>query len=220
VSGKSEAMQALWKQWTEVPADGGYPLIPTLLGLVGPLGPGVRLSLNGIDLNEMVPAPELVMTVDAPADLKERLAALPPVPADAMSWDSCLRYDPETGRVRLPMIGGPSIEPTAAPYGNALFVSSSATVAEALLAADPKLEPLPVPANLWVRVDPKACIEAYGSVMETFAGIHMLRGQTPEAVRAMTAKWLESAAAVKEIVASAGWEGGEVVLDVNLQSMP
>lgn len=218
LTGQSESMQALWTKWTEPPADGAYPLVPSILALVAPMGPGMRLSLVGVDLNEMLPAPELVMTIDAPANLQERLAALPPVPPDAMPWDSCLRYDSETGRVRLPMMGGPSIEPTAAPYGGALFISSSATAAEAILAGEPRLEPLPSRANLWVRIDPKACADVCGSVMTTLAEIHMLRDQTPEVVREMAAKWSQSAAAVQEIVASAGWQNGEMVLDVSLRT--
>ena len=63
--------------------------------LAGPQGPGIRMSLHGVDVNEIFPMPEVVALLDADTDaVSAAFAATPPLPADAMPWDSIMNETP------------------------------------------------------------------------------------------------------------------------------
>ena len=217
IAGLSEQMEGLWEGWS-AETDAAYGDIPpAVTALLEPLGPGVRLTWSGVDLLEMIPMPEVVATFDAqPEALLEAFAALPRAPDEAMPWDTFLRYDAEKGRVHLPMIGGPSIEPTAGVYGDALLVSSSRTIGDALLDEGPRGETLPEPGNVSVRVRPHPCLRTVVDVATTLAELRMLKGYTPDKVHAEAGPWLSAAGAVDEIKALAGYENGEIALDLRV----
>jgi hypothetical protein len=124
------------------------------------------------------------------------------------------QYDAAAKCVRLPLIGGPSMEPTAGIIGDTLLVSSSRTVAEALLNAGGKEEKLPQPGNLYLTLQPQACAEALINLATLLAENSMLKGFTPDRVQQVAAPWLAGASAVKDITAFARCKNGEVILDL------
>ena len=217
IAGFSEQMEGLWDAWS-AETDAAYGEIPpAVTALLGPLGPGVRLTWSGMDLLEMIPMPEVVATFDAqPEALIDAFAALPRAPEEAMPWDTFLRYDAEKGRVHLPMIGGPSIEPTAGVYGEALLVSSSRTIGDALLDEGPRGEMLPEPGNISVHVRPRPCLRTVVEVATMLAELRMLKGYTPNKVHAEAEPWLSAAGVVDEIQALAGYENGGIGLDLRV----
>jgi len=220
-TGKADAFEQLWTQWSDPPSEGAPGLAQAVTSLLGPLGPGMRLTWYGADLNAMIPVPEIVATLDAAPDaLLDAFETLPSLPPDADPDDMSLRYDPEAKCLYVPLIGGPSIEPTAAIYGESLLISSSYTVADALLRATPDVEELPQPGNLYVHVYPKPCIDTILSMAKMIAEYDFLKGYTVETIEAEAAPWVEAAGRVEDIIAHAAYEGGEVRVELKVVCAP
>ncbi|HUW61134.1 MAG TPA: hypothetical protein VMZ06_09020 [Candidatus Bathyarchaeia archaeon] len=219
VFGKQNEMDQLWAKWSAAPEEGESSISYTVLGILGGLGPGMRASLVGVDLNEIVPAPEVVATLEAdPAKLLEAFKALPAPPAGSQPWDTYLRYDETAQVVWLPLIGGPSLEPTAGVKGNALVMSSSRTVAESMLADPATSNPpdLPKPGNVYAALKPHDCGKAAFDVAMMLAEAGLLRDYSPQTLQEKYGPWLESAAGVKEVSALAGYDSGNVMLELGL----
>jgi hypothetical protein len=225
--GKPEAAEALRRKLIDLA--GGDASIPVKVasGFIGDLGPGASLSWRGVDLNEIVPAPEIVMMFDANPEMALTMfAAMPPLAADGSRYTVNLlgenagkssilpQYDAEKKRVLIPLIGGPSMTPTIGVSGNELLISSSSTVADMLLAAAPSEQKLPDRANLYVALKPRACVETLTNFCALFAENHLLKGIDADKARRTTEPWLASASAVKEVAASLSCENGEVSLNV------
>lgn len=179
--------------------------------LLGLLGPGIRLSWTGVDQNEMLPTPELVGTFDAdPDQVRALLGAIPAPPAGTPPWESYPRYDAASGMLCLPLVGGPSMEPTAAPYGKSLLISSSRSVAENLLSKAPLSEAVPEPGNLYLRIQPYPALQSLVQAAEPFVELGVVRGQNPGSFQKATAPWLDSVKQIHEISALAAHEDGRV----------
>ena len=217
--GKQGEMDQLWAKWTAAPEEGESSISYTALGLLGGLGPGMRVSLVGVDLNEIVPAPEVAATLEAdPAKLLEAFKGLPAPPEGSQPWETYLRYDETAQVVRLPLIGGPSLEPTAGVKGNALVMSSSRTVAESMLADPATANPpaLPKPGNVYAALKPHDCGKAAFDVAMMLAEAGLLRNYSPQTLQDKYGPWLESAAGVKEVSALAGYDSGNVTLELGM----
>lgn len=210
-----------WQSWEapEEPAPRSFAQIIT--ELLGPLGPGIRLTCRGFDLNEMLPVPELVCTVDADARaIADSMAVVPPPPPDIQPWDTYPRYDPESRTLRLPMIGGPSIEPTAGVYGGNLLISSSRTAAEQVLAEPPNPEALPGAGNLYVRVKPGDLVEDIVGALRLFAEEGLLRGYSAETFEQDAARWMQSCARIHELTALCSVQGDTLDLELKVVCRP
>ncbi len=189
-----------------------------LQGLLGLLGPGIRVSCHGVDLNELVPVPELVAAFDAEPAIVEGLLAQLQAPPDAKPWDSYPRYDAQTRQVRVPMFGGPSIEPTFGVYGNSLLASSSATVAAELLGQAPNAQPLPARGNLFIRIEPLPCVQAIADAGQLLCEENLLKGYTSETFSEASKQWLERAGAIQEATLNLAAENGEISGELLIKS--
>ncbi len=214
-AGHDEKMAELWQTWTSGSATG--PLLTGVAQLLAPLGPGICLTWCGIDCNEMVPVPELVARFDAKPDVVlSAFEALPHPPEDARPWDPYFRYDAATGRLMIPSVGGPSMQPIAGMLGDSLLVSTSTRAAEPILSGDAAPKFLDTPGNLYVRVRPKQAAEAVVKAGELLAGAHLLKGYTPESYQQAAAPWLANASALEEVGALVACDKGEIMLTVGL----
>jgi hypothetical protein len=214
-AGKRDEAESLWQKWSTPIPDA--PLAPEQFAtaLLGQLGPGIRVSLCGIDLNEMLPVPRIVATFDAdPEAVSALFSTLPPLAAGAGRYSMKPQYDAAINCIRWPLIGGPSMEPTAGIFGDALIISSSRTIAETLLNAGLKEQKLPQKGNLYVTLQPNACATAIIDLAVLLAENGLLKGYTPDRVQQTAAPWLATASAVKEITAIAACEKGQVTLDL------
>ncbi|MCC6694711.1 MAG: hypothetical protein IT365_03670 [Candidatus Hydrogenedentes bacterium] len=210
-----------WEVWANPSADGTLKVSQFITGLLADRGPGIRLALTGIDTNEMLPMPLLVGTFDGNVSgLPALFKAIPAPPETAMAWDSYPRYDEALGMVRVPCIGGPSMEPCAAVYGNALLASTSRNAAEQVLASAPPSGNLPQEGNLYVRVRPLALAESIVEAGRLFVAFDGLRGYSPESYETAATEWLACAGAVEEVTAMASVQGQNLDVDFRIRSMP
>lgn len=206
---------AAWQSWEAPNADGTPSIAQTITSMLGPLGPSIRLSCVGFDQNEMVPVPIIAGTLQAPANAIPNLGALPPPPAGANVWDAYPRYDADRKRASVPLVGGPSLEPTAMLLGGGLLFSTSRTAAEALAQEDLAPGELGEQANLYVRAYPTILVEAGVAALRQFAEVGMLKGYDLESFDAAAKGWTHSASRVKEIVLVAA--GTDEAIDVELR---
>lgn len=216
--GRLEEMWQSWEapEWEEPPGFG-----PMLARILGPAGPGLRLSWRGVDLNEMLPVPIVVATMDMePAAAAERFAALPPSPAGAHPWEEYPRYDAESGVVFMPLPGGPNIEPVAAMAGGILLLSNSRAAAGELLASPPDAAALPDPGNLWIRLLPAPAMRAVSDVGMLLAENGMLKGFTPDSFARWAARWTEWAGRVREVAGLGAFQDGDVSFTVQMMMAP
>ena len=191
------------------------------VAFLGPLGPGIRLTWCGVDFNEMIPMPEIVFTFDANQEtLANVFDAIPPAPENAQPYDMYARYDPETKRAHIPLIGGPSIEPTAGVYGDTVLLSSSRTVAETLLKKGPAAEEIPQPGNLFIRVRTKPCAEALVNLGALLAEYGLLKNYSKEQYDQATAPWVSGAAIIEDITVLAAYENGEIRAELKIRCAP
>ena len=209
-----------WATWKRIPDDGQAGLPQLATRVLGPLGPDIRVSLQGIDVNEMVPVPEIVVVAEAePQAVDLTFAELAAAPPAIAPW----RLDETQRRLHLPMFGGPSIEPTAAPFEDGILFSTSRTVADALLgedgsAASASTRPLGQVGNLFVEVHPLPVVENVIAAGRLFAEIDGLKGYTPETFEEAATNWLDRAQRVESLTALAALQGdtGEINAELSL----
>lgn len=217
LAGEGAEAEALWRQWSTPPQGTAPGPAQIALAFLGHLGPGLSLGWAGVDLNEMFPAPQLVAAFEANRDeVQTAFSALPPLAADATRYAMTPQYDAAAKCVRLPLIGGPSLEPTAGLIGDTLLVSSSRTIAETLLGAGITNEKLKQPGNLYVTMRPQACAEALVSLASVFAENDLLKGYSRESLQTAAAPWVACASAVKDVTALARCQGGGVELNLSI----
>jgi hypothetical protein len=193
---------AEWWSKDDGGADDAGPGLPVLAGhMLGELGPGIRISLDGVDQFEIFPMPEFVATVDAEPEVASAVfTAIPAVPPDTLPWAPVLRRADEADRAYLPLFAGPALEPTAAPYGDGVLISSSKTVADRLLASPPQHETLPQEGNLYLRIQPSPCVEALVAAARQLVEQDLLRGYTPDSFEEYSGQWLQRASLVDAVV--------------------
>ena len=215
-NGQLPQYEQLWDSWVGSSENASGPLA-IVMRTLGPLGPGIRFTWQGIDLNEIFPAPELVMTLDTdPAKLTTTFESLPPPPEGSQPWDTFPRYDAATKRVTAPMFGGPSLQPTAGLLGDTLLISSSQARAEALFAQSQPPQPLPQPGNLYVCAKPRLCFEAYLQLAQLLAENHLLKnGVTVETLPGAVAKWQTMFSVLENATLFSTYENGELTVELN-----
>lgn len=211
---------ALWEKWEQPNPDGIPSLANLATAILGPMGPGVRLTWLGVDVNEMLPVPLLVATFDADVTtLETAFAALPTAPLDLPSWETFPRYDAEAHYIHVPMFGGPSIEPTFGRYGDFLFVSTSRTVADDIVQQGPPSGAASAQqGNLYLCVRPPECVDAIVQVGRLLAENNLLRGYTPQSFEERASQWKAGVERVGEITALAKVENGVVSFESKVVS--
>jgi len=218
VTGAAWLSDAQWQAWEAGVAGeppGAAQFITTLLGRQGP---GLRLAIADVDVNEFLPLPVVTGSVDGDAKaIAQLFESIPPPPEDAKPWEAYPRIDGKKGVASVPMIGGPSLEPAAAIDRGALTFSSSRTALETMLSSNLPVENLPRPGNLYVRIHPAplagAIVES-GRLLVAFDG---LRGFTEESFEAAAAEWTDAAAVVNEITAVALVQDGAIEFEFRIR---
>ncbi|MCC6796006.1 MAG: hypothetical protein IT366_12885 [Candidatus Hydrogenedentes bacterium] len=208
---------AQWQAWETMPADSAPTLAQTITSMIGPLGPSMRLTCAGFDVNEMFPVPVFVGTLRIPAEAVPSLAALPPPPAAANPWDSFARYNADKQLASIPLAGGPSLEPAAKIAGRDLVIGTSRVAVEKIASEKPPMAELPEQANLYLRLNPPQVVREGVTALRLFAEMDMLRGYDLQSFDEAAKGWETSAARVQEVVLIAS--GTDAALDVELRVM-
>ena len=204
-----------WTTWHDGLEPDDQANLAALGDLLALTGPAFQVVCTGVDPNEMLPVPEFVCIGDVDSEAATALFSALPSPKAVGAWVSCPRFDPETGRVSVPMMGGPSIEPTILLRDKRLVISTNAT-AELLQSpafSSPSLSP---PGNLYLRLDPKECLERWAAIGAQLASQGALRGYTSEAFAEAMASWRTKAAVVEEVSGILAVEPDAIALEATL----
>lgn len=186
-----------------------------LAGIAGLLGNSGRLMLRSVDQNEMIPAPELVGLFEADiTNIKALMTSLPPWLEGDGELTYTPFYDAETGTVRMPLAGGPSMELTAAVYGGEALLATSRPAALALMQETPVQEDLSQPGNLYLSVKPGPLATEFIAAGVQFAEAGLLRDQTVASFQESAGYWQAIAQKLDTIAALAGYENGKITLDL------
>jgi len=200
-----------WRRWGALADEKPPDAFQTAGAMLGPLGPGIRLSWCGMDLNEIIPVPLLVVTLDtgtiAAADL---LAKMPPPPGGAEPWESYPRLDEERKIVYVPMIGGPSIEPAAGPYGKSLLISNSHPLASELVASNVAPRFVGEHGNLYLSLRPLGCVNAIVDTGRLLAQYGLLKGCDQASFEELAKRWIEGARTLDQAELLAAVRGASI----------
>lgn len=207
-------LQAPVEAWLETPEretpEAQDILMDLVRAVLAQAGPGLRLAWRGMDVDEMVPVPLVMASVDGGAEALAVFRDNPPAPPkDNPEIDWIPRVDAETGIIHVPLVGGPSIEPCLMEHAHGVLVSSSLDEARAILDAPPP-ETLEQPGNLFVAVRPDQVMDALAETGSELAAFGFLRGHTPETFLGLLAPWREMAVKVDSVSLLAGYQSDEL----------
>ncbi len=209
------SLEATLQQWAQTPEYKEWA--PHCLALLQQLGPGCRLSWRGVDTYAIFPMPEIVATFDTHPDALSKWFENLPVPApEVMPWETFLRGEEEREVAWLPLIGGPSIEPTLASYNHMALLSTSHTLAETLLEKPKKSEALPQKGNLFVQLRPAPALDAVASILQPLADLNLIRGYDAATFQEAMQAWQNQFQSVQEVALLAGHKAGELHLEFRL----
>lgn len=209
-----------WQAWRRE-SDGGSAAA-ILTGLLGPMGPAVRVTWMGIDMDEMSPTPILVGAIAGRRESAEALlASLPSPDSGRRMAEARVTFDTTTGRIEAPLMSGPSMTPLGEWNGDAFYFSTSAAAAPEYLATGrTQTRPIKKPANLYARMDPEACMQMLVRAGRELAQSGMLRGQTPESFEEDAEVWMERAAVLEFVEGTAVVKHTHIEADLRVKCRP
>jgi len=187
-------------------------------GVLDNAGTAWRLVWHGIDRNAMAPLPVIGATVDAGnVNLAAQFDALPSPPPDIMPWDMVLRYDPETGRMSLPMPDGPALEPTATVRDGELVFSSSRIMADHMIAQPAAASGRDAPeGNVLLVVQPETAVRTIIDAGADLARGGYIRDHTEASFREAARAWLDPARGLTALRLFARNIDGAVALELRV----
>lgn len=188
-------------------------LLSAVAGLIGPMGPGMRVAWRGMDLNQIVPMPQLVGIFDMdPGTIPASWESLPDVP-QIQPLDHSPRYDAAKQRLQIPILGDMRV--IAMPYGDAMFAAIGDEMADNFLAQPVQPKTLTEHGNLYIEIRPRECIKAVCDTAMLLSEAQLLRNQTPESVQQWAKPLMEQTSNIKSATLTAAC--GENQLDVQIR---
>ncbi len=208
-----------WQAWRR--ENGGQSASALLTGIVGPMGPGVRLTWQGIDLEEMSPVPVFVGSISGRREAAAALLDSLPKPDAPRVADARVTFDRESGRLEAPLMSGPAMTPLGQWDGDALYFGTSASIApEFIESGREHTRPIDKPANVYMRMDPAACVQMLVRAGRDLAASGLLRDQTRESFEKDAAEWTERAAALEFVEGSAVITHEQIEVDLHVKCRP
>jgi hypothetical protein len=184
--------ETVWQKWRRMPESTSDLMPYVLTRLVDASGPGVALSITGVDVNEMVPVPILFWSADSDGAVVDELADLVVAPDDGVGFAPV--HDAARGITSLPYIGGPSLMPTVARYRGKLIASNSQPTIEHVIEQGPLPQQGPqYKGNLAVEVEPGALADMVLDIGQLFADAGAIRDFTSESFKEAAADWRDQA---------------------------
>lgn len=191
-----------WQAWRH--EENGESAAALLTELTGPMGPAWRLTWQGIDLDEMSPVPVFVGSISGKREAADRFLATIPRSGGNRLADARVTYDADTGTVEAPLMSGPAMTPMGRWDGDALYFSTNSAAAPGFIdGGRAQTVAPPRDANIFLRMDPAACIQMLVRAGRELAESGMLRGSTPESFEKDAAQWTERANALEYVEGSA-----------------
>jgi len=196
---------------------------PMLEKAAGGLGSGVTLSWTGVDLHEILPAPQLIMQIDAPqsagyevlakAGIKQRQLIL--------GEDDVQPYYDEAARLAIyPAAGGPSLHPSFGFRDKKVLISSSEALARDFYAGVVPLAEDGAQGHALLRLRFAPATNAVLDVGQELAESGLLKGYTPDTFRDFAAGWRARAAQIGDLTGLLACSGEALQVRVTLSMAP
>ena len=188
-----------------------------LTALLNNTGPSIQLTWTGIEPYAIVPMPELMLHTAVQDNSLGVLLPLLPAPNALSPEQTIPRYNPETGLAYLPLIGGPAIEPSLYIDNGQLHLSNSRTALEGFKSNPTPMKRWSEPANLYVRVDPGAVIDAIHTLGMELAVIGLLRDHDEASFTKEMESWHALLGDVDTVYLTAAHDSGQLTLDFRIE---
>ncbi len=201
----SQEQWARWENPDANEANNGAKLPQMLTQLAAFSEGGFRLAWTGVDMNAMVPLPEVVGVFDTKqADIKDLL----------LEFEQNCRA---TNAGRLPTFWGTAVEPTIETCAENMLLSTTKHAADSVLAYCDENGALPSDGNLYIKMQPMPCVQTIVTLGSALAEIDALRGYTKDSFAAMAGEWLAKAARIEDIEVLFASEGEVISADITLR---
>jgi len=221
-----EGLQAVLALDTPLPPPGDWlrgiqpidgPDTATLLAeLMAHTNNGWRLSWTNIDPLAFIPLPAFAASLDVEAAAVEEMLSFAATQGESLG----MSVDSETGLLRMPLIGGPALEPAVILQGSTMLLGTSREAARGLVRQPPPRATLTEAGTLFVRMRPGPMMEQIARAGHEFAAVNALRNHNTQSWEAFTEEWSETAREIRDITALLAHENGIVRFEMNLFLAP
>ena len=181
-------------------------------------GTKTRIAWVGMNPYEMFPTPSLAASFNADTDtvlaLFERITPSSEVKSEV---DLTLRLDEEMLLAYSPVVGGNSIEPAVASYGNGILISASATLARELTKSPQLLQSHEKQGNLFLSVEPHPVVVAYVDAAREFAISGLLRGYDQASFEEAAQPFLDIASQVDSLTLFSACNQGAIQVNMKME---
>jgi len=178
-------------------------------------GPAAAVAIVGHDPHEVIPVPHFVAHIQGGANTVRSAGLLLGGDNEVLTDVTAPVFDKERGTVTVPLVGGTSLHPTVAAYGEDLLIGNSAPVIQNLAASPPPSNG-PGPANVYAAIRPAACVDMARDLAMEFAKVGMLRGYTAESFEMEAERWRSTAAPIEQARLAASHEAGAIEVRVEI----
>lgn len=227
VAGLDTPNARTWAAWAEAVHEAedlaGLPDVPQMIAhLLGPAGPGIAISVTGVDPHEVAPVPILEAALDPQrVDPAAWFATLDPAVLAIDGWERVPQLDEARGLVFCRTIGGDSLTPAVARIGDRLYASTNLAHARAAVdAGGPIGRPLDSTGNLFMRIEPGPCVAALAALVMPIAEVGGIRGHDGASWTALMGDWQDYAARIDESTLVAALADGAIEASLRIAFAP
>lgn len=211
------ALQAVRGALEQV-ATGAGERAPMLEKVVASLGSGVSFSWTGVDLHEMLPAPQVLLQIDAPQAAGYEVLAKAGLPREMiLAEDKVGPYYDEAAKLAIyPAFGGPSMHPSVGFRNKKILISSSATLARDFYAGKVPLADDGAQGHAIVRVRVAPAVGTALDVGQELADSGLIKGYDADSFRAFASGWRGRAALIGDLTGLLAYSGDTLQFRVTL----
>lgn len=187
------------------------------------LGSAFAMRWNAIDVNGIIPLPELQLYLETAGDAAvAALDNVPPLPPGEAPSDWTPYADAETAFVHCPIGWGSIIEPSLIPVDRGVLAVLHPTHLRRLLATGAVNEMTAESGHLFLRIRPEEALELLREGGGVLAASGVIPGQTPETFASSMDEAVLGTRQIREIRLTAAYEAGVVRVDlvIELDTVP
>ncbi|MBX3180738.1 MAG: hypothetical protein KF886_25605 [Candidatus Hydrogenedentes bacterium] len=181
------------------------------------MGPGFTLRWTGVDVDGVLPLPELDVWLETRADAAAWLEAIPAIGPDATPLADAPYRNPDRGVVHWPQGWGSVFEPALAPVPGGVRLALHAAHLEQIPAAGP---PVAVSSDLYIRIRPSEALALIQEAGMVYAECGLIRGHSLASFQTTMDGLMAGTREVSEVRIAAGYRDGAVRLEAEIELRP